>query len=312
VDNIEKIVIGIVLFALTSALGFLFKMRQLYVVVPKLYRHSGLAVNGSLCEIIIYNRGKQVEEDIQVVLDPDLKCELVATSIPGIGLSNSSIELGRLHKSSNVSILILVENGIFDISKILSISSKACSGRKVNRVFDVPSNWANLFMMYLASAAVLFVGFYGPPFYEKLDRKWSQSRLSTAANDGWNGLENFYHSSMRESYSLNEFPVRYISRLTDKGRIVVTYEVYNKTSLPLTVYANAEVDEVDSSDKNYKDKIYPFFSSVEVPPMEKKKFEAFAKMEFGSTEPLPITFLFKNGEESFYKIQHRIPQEKKK
>lgn len=79
-ENFEKITIGLVLFTVTSIIAYLFRMRQLYVVVPKLFRHSQISNEGSLCELLVYNKGNQVEEDIQVSLDPELKGELLASS----------------------------------------------------------------------------------------------------------------------------------------------------------------------------------------------------------------------------------------
>ena len=39
-EHLEKVVIGLILFALTSVMAYLFRMRQLYVAAPKLYRHA--------------------------------------------------------------------------------------------------------------------------------------------------------------------------------------------------------------------------------------------------------------------------------
>jgi len=76
VENFDKVIIGLVLFAITSIVAYLFKMRQLYVSVPKLFRHASISKDGSLCELIIYNKGNQVEENIQVDFNPKLKGEL--------------------------------------------------------------------------------------------------------------------------------------------------------------------------------------------------------------------------------------------
>ena len=50
-DNVEKIAIGLVLFIVTSVVAYLFRMRQLYVATPKLFRHAPISQGGSLCEV---------------------------------------------------------------------------------------------------------------------------------------------------------------------------------------------------------------------------------------------------------------------
>jgi len=282
-------------------------MRQLYVVVPKLYRHSTVADKGSLCEVIIYNRGKQVEEDIQIQIDPDLKCELLATSSTGIILSGSLIELDRLHKASEVSAIILVENGILDISKLLSISSKSCKGRGVDKIKDVPLNGANTLMGFIGLAIFGCVVAFGPKAYEFIDGSWANYRLAAFSEKGWSGLGGYYHSSMSNSYALSEFPIKYVGREISGGKVNVIYEVYNKTALPLTVYTDQKGREVD--EKNTDRKPRPFFASVDVPPLEKRKFTALASAKKEDINPIRIDFSFKNGEEFFYKIQHQVPFE---
>lgn len=307
-DTLEKIVVGLILFAVTSALGFLFKLRQLYVVVPKLYRHSTVADKGSLCEVIIYNRGKQVEEDIHIQIDPDLKCELLATSSTGITLTGSLIKLDRLHKASDVSAILLVENGLMDVAKLLSISSKACNGKKINKISEVPVNGANTLLFVIGFIAFGFAIGLGPKAFEYFDQKLANYKLTEISESGWSGLNNYYHSSMSNSYSDGEFPVRFVEIKNTKEGVSLIYEVYNKTALPLTVYTDQKSKAI--IEKGIEPSPGKSFSSVDVPALEKKQFTARALEKNDSSGEIYIGFSFRNGKEFLYKINHRVVLEK--
>jgi len=115
-DTVEKIAVGIVLFVVTSVIAYLFRMRQLYVATPKLFRHAPVSAGGSLCEVIVYNRGNQTEEEVSVSVDPDLKAELLASNSADVSFEGARLRVSRLHRRCEVSAVLLVENGLLDAS----------------------------------------------------------------------------------------------------------------------------------------------------------------------------------------------------
>lgn len=179
-ENFEKVVVGLVLFVATSIVAYLFRMRQLYAAAPKLFRHAPISKNGSLCELIVYNRGNQVEEDIKVDLDPELKGELLASSSSDITLEGATMKIERLHKGCEASAMLLIENGFFDATKIISVSSKGTKGTVLKKVTDVPPNFAKAFLVGFLLVGFLPALVYGTRTYENLQGEYVAYKLQAA------------------------------------------------------------------------------------------------------------------------------------
>ncbi|MDN5511306.1 MAG: hypothetical protein L0G64_03125, partial [Acinetobacter sp.] len=77
-----QFILGIVGTIIAAAMVWLcsrlFNKRQLYVISENLYKNSLLTDKGIVCEISIFNRGRQIEEDIELTLDNNLSYELLA------------------------------------------------------------------------------------------------------------------------------------------------------------------------------------------------------------------------------------------
>lgn len=297
-EHIEKIVVGLLLFILTSVLAYLFKMRQLYVAAPKLFRHAPITKEGSLCELIVYNKGNQVEEQVLVELDPDLKAELLASSSSDITLSGSTLKVERLHKGCEASAMLLVEHGILDSSRIVLVSSKATKGTICKRIVDVPPNYARSFLVFLAIAGFVPGLIYGSQAFDRLYEKYVEYKLAAAYKSGWQGLVSYYDSDFRRSYGNQEFPVRLVGVQNDRVKEVgLKFEVYNKTALPLAVYA----------DRKSRDKVgSPYFASVDVAPMSKATLLAPLAPPEPETKTQAVDFSFNNGSEFLYKITYTV------
>ncbi|MDA3807442.1 MAG: hypothetical protein PF440_05930 [Thiomicrorhabdus sp.] len=282
---IEKILIGITLFVVTSVIAYLFRMRQLYVVAPKLYRHASISEQGVLCELIVFNKGNQVEENIKVELDPDLNVELLAANSDDILLKNSTLNIERLHKGKDLSVMLLIENGRFDSTKIVSITSKLTDGKVLKKEDELPPNFAKAFI-----AAVLFIGFfpavtYSSAAYEKLNEIYVKSQLESLYKKGWSNLENYYYSDIKVSYSNTEFPISFKNSQTEKD--CYQFRVYNKTALPMTVTSSGI-----------------FYESISLKPLTK----GVIKVQLHKSEKLSFKFSIKVAEEFIHSINYDLKQ----
>lgn len=298
-ENFEKLVLALAIFVITSVIAYLFRMRQLYVVAPKLYRHAAISKDGSLCEIIVYNKGNQAEENIQVEIDPDLKCELLASSSSSIELSGSTIKIDRLHKGEEGSAILLIEKGLLDFAKITSVSSKGTKGTVCKKITDVPPNYAILAIVYALALSILPAMIYGGKGYTKLKELYTEHQLESLYEHGWSNLEQSYASSdLRKSYSDQEFPAKYIDYKFDGNELKLRYEIYNKTSLAMEVYVR--------KDSPNKTEASPYFSSVEVPAMSKKEFAFVAPKPINGSSNVEMMFTFKVGEEYVHWILSKV------
>lgn len=258
-EHLEKVLIGLVLFIVTSVVAYLFRMRQLYAAASKLYRHAPISDAGSLCELIVFNKGNQAEENIQVELDPDLKIELLASSSSDIKMDGATLKIERLHKGCEASAMLLVKTGALDAAKILSVSSKATKGTVCKKITEVPPNYAITFLSFVLMIGALPAVIYGFKAYESLNAKYIEHRLSSVHKIGWSNLADYYSSDMRVSYSDQEFPIRFAGRQIDKNKkSVLQFDVYNKTALPMKVYVDLQGGRMYGS---------PYFASAEINPM---------------------------------------------
>lgn len=269
-ENLEKIVAAILVFIITSVLAYLFRMRQLYVLTPKLYKHAPISTNGSLCEIIVFNKGNQVEENIKINLDPDLKAELLASSSADIKLSGSIIEIDRLHKGSEASAILMVEHGFLNSTRITSFSSKGTKGHICNSKSSVYPNFAKLFLYTVLVLGFLSASFtaYDKKIYDQFKNIYVEYQLSYLYKQGWTRLTEYYGSDLSKSYSEKEFPVRLVKKFSEKK---AQFEVINKT---------AEIIKADFNMSPFitlEDGLMTFRAfgpsiTLEIPPLSKKSF----------------------------------------
>lgn len=293
-EHIEKVAIGLILFAVTSVLAYLFRMRQLYVAAPKLYRHAPISKGGSLCEIIVYNRGNQPEEQIHVALDPDLKVELLASGSSDISLDMSTLKIERLHKGCEASAMLLVENGVLDFSKVTSVSSKATSGKVCKKPSDVPPNFAGAFLVFCLFVGIIPGMIYGFKAYEKLSADYVDYQLGALQKLGWSNLSRYYKSDVRSSYSNEEFPLSFKSRQKDgSGKPALTFEAYNKTALPMKIYVDLKGDRAYGS---------PYFASADVEPMSRASLTTRAPAASADFSRSELEFSIKVGSEFLHGI----------
>jgi hypothetical protein len=299
-NGIERVLVGVVLFTITSIVAYLFRMRQLYIVSAKLFRHAPISKSGSLCELIIYNKGNQVEEEIQVELDPEISAELLASSSGDITLEGSIMKIERLHKGSEASAMLLIENVVFERSRIMAFSSKATKGKVLKKISDVPPNLAKAFLFTVMYVGVLPAGYYGIQLYEELSARYVGFRLEDVSKRGWSGLSKYYDSQIRHSYGDQEFPVRFIRREAgEHGEAKLLFEVYNKLAVPMRVTA----DRADSPAGDVE-----YFEKIDVPPMSKHGFSVSEPRPDQISDKSELEFSFKAEEDFVYGVRFSIPR----
>lgn len=302
-ENLERVLIGLILFAVTSVLAYLFRMRQLYVAVPKLFRHAPISNTGSICELIVYNKGNQVEEDVLVELDPDLKSELLASSSSNISFARSTLKIDRLHKGQEVSAVLLVENGLLDATKIVSISSKETKGKVVAKASNVFPNFATVFLSIVSTLIFCITIINLPKAYDFVYNEYVEYKLKSSYQNGWKNLSQYYGSDFSESYSNQEFPIRLKGREAYKdNKSFMIFEVYNKSALPLE--ATVRQDGYSNTDPTQDDGRY--FSNVKLLPMSKTDLKVLVQEPNHTSQPVFLVFTLTSGNEFFYNLQLSI------
>lgn len=299
-ENLEKILIAIIAFVVTSVIAYLFRMRQLYAATPRFYRNSSISKDGSLCEITIYNRGNQSEEDITVGIDPDLKVELIASDSPELVADGPKLSLPRLHKLKTVSAIILVEGGIFDHTKILEISSKSTQGRVLKTTEGVPPNWALLLLFIAVTLSFFPAIIYGNKLYRSYSDHQTQQELQPLLSRGWSNLSQYGSSTLRSNYSKNEFPAKIIGRkLSKDGRVILKIEFYNKTALTMKTFIDA------TGGKNTPDS-FRYYKGFEIEPLTMRTVEMYIPDKAPEGNILDLDFSFQSDDYFVYGVVGKV------
>ena len=285
-EHLDKLIVGFILFIVSSILTYLFKMRQLYAASPKLFKVTPVSKDGSLCEVIVFNRGNQVEEEIRVDLDPELKIELLASNSTDLKLDKSTLFISRLHKGEEASALLLVENGILDYSKLVKLTSKDATGKFVKESEEVPPNYAKLFLVIVFFISMFPAMIYGIKGYEAYQNYRTNIELEQLYELGWTNLSKYYSSDLSRSYSKQEFPIRF-SGINEKESKII-FEAYNKTALPLEITIDGKFRKKDD---------FRYFKRISILPMSKVEFSILIPERVNGKTKFEYNFSFTFGKE---------------
>lgn len=299
---IEKVIAGVVLFVVTSLVAYAFKVRQLYAVVPKLHRQSFLSDGGSVAELVVYNKGTKVEEDISLEIRQEVKCELLASNKSGASIVDNVLRIDRIHSHSEVSVILLVEGETLSYDDLVLLTSKEIKGDFCKKIDEVPpsaSKSSVTFSMLLLVGGLLY---WGGDAYSYLESKYLKYRYTNIYESGWQDLGDYLTSDLSESYSNQEFPLRLVDVSVDSKKIEIKYEVINKSSLPFSVSVTDslffQVEERDG---------FPFVS-IDVEPLEKGSLSIEYPNQ--NQEHIKLTASFRFGEEYIHGSVHKIDMTK--
>ena len=169
---IDRVLAGAILFILTSLIAYTFKVRQLYAVVPKLHKKSFLSDGGSVAELVIYNKGTKVEENISLEIRQDLKCDILASNTSSAIIKNNVIEIDRIHSHSEISLILLVEGETLSNEDLVSLSSKEIEGKFIKKIDEVPPSASKSAINFSLIVLFLSIIYWGGGAYSYLESKY--------------------------------------------------------------------------------------------------------------------------------------------
>lgn len=318
-EVLENIAVGVTIVLVSSLIAWLYHIRQLYATAPVLFQKASGHKDGSVYQLVVCNRGNQVEENVEVELDPAVRAEIVATSLPGVTLENSVIRIERIHKKQEIDLLLQVSGGTFDSTRILSISSNETSGKICQSQKNVPFNYGMSALLAVVLIGIVPLACYLWQIYGYVEEKTDEQNLASLGHQGWSHLGEYRKSDLRKSYSDHEFPVRFTGtrkktdidpaslprelqddwqRLDNENGMFLNYEVNNKTASPIHIVAFMK--GMDNAVPRYAN-VAPFSKETMFIPI--------------NIDPLPknirIEFLFKMGDEWLDRIEHSANTERK-
>ncbi len=281
-----KFGIGIAAALFGAAILYAFRMRQLYLLVPRMFSHCALFDQGKLVEIKVFNRGNNMEEGVEIVMSPELKCELLASELPGIELQKNIIKINRLAQKSEVSILLLVEGKIDEHNFSPSLTSKLAKGRQFKKQDEIPPNAGSAILIIGLILAFTSVALYAPHKYfeyqkaeddrerkellveEEKKKALIRAKYSYLDESGWKGVDRYIESGLSKTYSEFEFPLVLKSANRKDDVFSINFSAINKTAATLKVTAYFQFAEKTKNISVSKDSIF----DLEVSPMSSKDF----------------------------------------
>jgi hypothetical protein len=231
----EKIAIGIIVTLSGALLIYIFRLRQLYVLIPRLFSVSNLLENSKLVEVRIFNKSKISEEDIIVSLDSEISCELVGSTCESLSMINNKIKIPRVSPGDDYSALLSIEKGDLTKEKILSITSKNTKGKVLSKLEDLPPNFGNVILMILLFIAFATAPIAGIEYYQNYKKETAINSLKILVKKNWSDYERYATSNFRKNYSDGEFPIYLSDVKRKKQNIMITFRLINKSASEMEV-----------------------------------------------------------------------------
>lgn len=270
-----KFGVGIAAALFGAAILYAFRMRQLYLLIPRMFSHCALFDKGKLVEIKVFNRGNNMEEGVEIVIPPELKCELLASELPGIELQKNTIKINRLAQKSEASILLLIEGEIAENNFCPSLTSKFAKGKQFKKQDEIPPNAGSAILLIGLALAFLSMMFYAPNKYfeykkteEERERKEILAQYSYLDEMGWKGIDKYIESGLSKAYSEFEFPLVANSAKLEGKVLSMSFTATNKTAAILKVTAYFQSTEKTENFSFSKENVF----DLEVKPMGSKEF----------------------------------------
>jgi hypothetical protein len=300
-EIIEKIGIGVIAAVIAGLVMYSFRIRQLYLLVPKMFGYSALTEKGKIIEIRVFNRGRAMEEEVYIDMPTALTYELIAADHPDVRLDKNKLIFTRISPKSEVSMVLLVEGAIENESFSPSLSSKTTKGKVVKKLEEVPQNRGDSVLVIVITILFLSALFFLPVKWFDYHRKQKEEKIIKAysflKDDGWREYERALSSEVLAGYSGFEFPILFRSAKRKGNYIEVQFLAINKTAAPLQVTAFFENEEKDIIIHDIFQKVVepmksmPVVISDDIPKGDaSKKFFVRVTLGFGKNNLIGLKF----------------------
>lgn len=299
---IDNLIVGLAVTIIGTLLIYAFKVKQLYLVVPRLFSKSALSNKGKVVEVRIFNRGRSAEVDVQVTLDPGVSYEIVASTDSTSTINNSTISIPRLPPGDDYSVLLLIEGGDFTNERISGLSSSTTKGKIFKELDNVPPNAGKAFLTVLATlliAATPIAGIEGYQAWENSKKHSHFVELTKSLGQEWSGLEAYAESNFGKYYTAGEFPIHLLEKRRKGKRVVLMFHLINRAA------ASLEVDLIVNSpfyNKDPKPWLSTAYKTITVLPATTKKIEVILFWPKGKVEEAEFNFIMSVGSEKYISV----------
>ena len=242
---------------LAAILGWIRRPR-LTVFVPRTFSYNQLSDKGHLVEVTVFNRGFKTEENIDVTLNPSLKYELLGANSPDVSVDKNRLKMTRIAPSDEITMLLVVENGVFKPDDITQTVSKETKGVTVAKLEEVPPTamqrvW--LVGVFIVFPAVCYLGYVAMRSIFNHPEPTKQAIATEVAKTGGWTVPSMYKredNSLYEALRSAKLTVE-IRKLSAKGDVVtVPFAIRNETDKILTASVEAITSTLDKRIPRYE------------------------------------------------------------
>lgn len=108
-DIALKAIVTLMITAFLNKALSIFRIRQLYVAVDNILDCHDININGYTSTLTIYNRGKDKEKAIQVIIPETNFCQIIAQSMPGVTYKDNLITIDRLAPGETLTLSVFIK-----------------------------------------------------------------------------------------------------------------------------------------------------------------------------------------------------------
>lgn len=303
---IEEVVIGLTITIVGTILISIFRIRQLYIVIPRLFPKTLLSADSNIVELRVFNRSKFMEEDVIIKLNANYEYEIIATTLDEISMNDKKIFIPRLSPTDEHSVLMLIENAHFKEDDILSITSKTTKGKLFKLLQDIPPNYGKLLLSILILISLIIAPLLSINFYFKykeineIENKRIQiEKLSFLKKEGWQDFDIYATSELNKLYIDGEFPIYQNSIERVENSIFIDFIIINKTAKKMEVTIRLDNPYANLNPDIFQRLKIPI-EFIDIEPMGTKKLRLSIYWPKKEVDKLPIDFSINSGNESFY------------
>lgn len=131
------------------------RIRQLYVAVEEILDCHDINIEGYTASITVYNRGKDKEKGIEVLLPETTLCQVISQSSSGVSFQDNCIKIDRLAPNETISLTVFIKgHNKLSKSKLPKVKSEDTTGRAFWGKANV---WPSLGPLVLTTSIILGV-----------------------------------------------------------------------------------------------------------------------------------------------------------
>ncbi len=179
------------------------KRPRLVVLVPRMFSYSHITDRGHLVELSVFNRGFKTEEAIDVTLNHTLVYEIVGSNSQDVTIKDNKLQISRIGPSDELTVLLLVEGGVFKPDDIAQCLSKETKGRVVSKLEEVsPTGPQRIGLVagLIGFPLLMYAGTYGVDYFMARTKQVAQVAAVEASSvieaQGWK-IPRYYETTSR-------------------------------------------------------------------------------------------------------------------